>query len=208
MNNERGSRSLRLVGALALAGVSGCGGGTAASPPQPAGLGSAPAALTRACARERVACPRLWPRRLDGRPMPDRAARALEPGVLIDVANGFCRRRCHGVFHADVGQQPRPFGPVSERLRFPTRTHSVPMRGGGRFVDQRAPRRLATTRVAGARAAVYLAAPYPQGGLHGGHVVVLWNAGGRGHLVSLHSVGLPRREVVRLAVAVARSEPS
>jgi hypothetical protein len=32
--------------------------------------------------------------------------------------------------------------------------------------------------------------------------------GGRGRLLSLHAVGLPRRVVVRLAVAVARSEPS
>ena len=134
--------------------------------------------------------------------------RALEPGVLLDVSNGFCRHRCAGVFHADMGHQARPFGPVSERLRFPTRTRSIPMRGGGRFVTQRAQRRLATAWVGGARAAVYQAAPYPQGGLHGGHVVVLWNAGGRGRLVSLHAVGLPRREVVRLALAVAASEPS
>ena len=207
LRNEQARRSLRLAGALALA-LAGCGGGGASEPPAPPrGLAPTPAALTRACAREHIACPRLWPKRLDRRRTPVRAVRALEPGMLLDVSNGFCLR-CGGVFHADVGQQATPFGPVSARLRFPTRTRSIPMRGGGRFVTQRAPRRLAVTRISGERAVVYQAAPFPQGGLHGGHVAVLWNAGGRGHIVSLHAVGLPRRVVVRLALAVARSEPS
>jgi len=198
-------RALRLLPALAL--LAGCGGG--ARDRVPDGLVPAPRALARACARERIACPTHWPARLDRRRMPAAAVRVMAPGSLLDVANGFCgRRRCRGVFHAVLGQQPGPLPPVDARLRLPMRTHTVPMRGGGRFVDQRAPRRLATVTIAGGRAAVYQAAPYPQGGLHGGHVVVLWNAHGRGRLVSVHAVGLPRREVIRLAVAIARSEPS
>lgn len=200
------------VAVAALAALAGCGGRESPAPrtpaPPPAGTIRTPAALTAACTRARVACPAVWPPRLDGRALPRRSVTVFRdgPGVaLVDVANGFCRRRCRGVFHAIVGQQARRVPPVAEGLRFPMRDVVIPVRGGGRFVQQRAPRRLAVVRVGGARATVYAAAPYPQGGLHGGHVAVLWNAGGHGHIVSLHAVGMRRREVAALAIALARS---
>jgi hypothetical protein len=158
-----------LLSAAALASVmAGCGGHMShpRAPARPRGLARTPAALLAACVREHLTCPRLWPIRLDRRPMTTRSVRTMEPGILLDVSNGFCgRRQCQGIFHADIGQQSSPFPPVSERLRFPTRTHTIPVQGGGRFVQQRAPRRLTTTTIHGAQAAVYQAAAYPQGGL-------------------------------------------
>lgn len=200
-----------LLSAAALALVLAACGGHAPHPRtdgRPRGLAPTPAALLGACARAHITCPRLWPVRLDGQPMPRRAVRVMDPRALLDVSNGFCgRRRCQGIFHADIGQQSSPFPPVSKHLRFPARTHTIPVQGGGRFVQSRAPRRLTTTTIHGARAAVYQAAPYPQGGLHGGHIAILWNAGGHGHIVSLHATGLAHYEVVQLVIAVARSEP-
>jgi hypothetical protein len=67
------------------------------------------------------------------------------------------------------------------------------------------------TRVGSADAIVLRAPPYPAGGVHGGHLVLLWNADGRGQLVSLHLSGAtgPRRysegERVEAAVRIAES---
>jgi len=35
--------------------------------------------------------------------------------------------------------------------------------------------------------------PYPAGGIHGGHVSVVWNAGGAGYVVSGHAWGAGAR---------------
>jgi hypothetical protein len=200
---------MRAAVALVLClGFAACGGGGDDPPPRaaplPRGLVATPPLLLRTCAHERIPCPHLWPRRR-GRELLSRSRVQVfrdEPGtVLIDVSNGV-----GGIFHVIVGEQAGPIPPAAKGLRFPMRTRTIPMKGGGRFTVARAPRRLLTTRIGGRRAAVFQAARYPQGGLHGGHVAVVWTASsGHGLIVSLHGSGIPRPGVVRLALAVARS---
>ena len=65
--------------------------------------------------------------------------------------------------------------------------------------------------VGSADAIVVRAAPYPAGGVHGGHLVLLWNAGGRGQLVSLHFTDAerptryPERARIEAAIRIAGS---
>jgi hypothetical protein len=82
---------------------------------------------------------------------------------------------------------------------------TIPTRGGGTFVQQLPARRVGSARVDDARATVLREPPYPAGGLHGGHVVVLWNEGGHGYLISVHGERLSQRALVSIALAMARS---
>ncbi len=171
-----------------------------------------PTAITDTCAQAAVyaefpvLCPARWPL-----PRGAPKARLFEraPGVyLIDAANGFRRRGGH-VFHLLLGGQRQPFGRwpggVDPDLRVTTRKVTIPTRDGGTFVQQLPARRIARAHVHGAPAAVLREPPYPAGGLHGGHVVVLWNEGRRGYLVSVHGERLSQRSLVSIALAMARS---
>jgi hypothetical protein len=155
-----------------------------------------------------VLCPTRWPSP-SGRGAPK--ARLFEERsdvYLINVENGFSRRGGH-VFHLMVGGQAEPFGRwpagVDPGLRVTTRKVTIPQRGGGSFVQQLPARRIATARVHGVRAAVIQEPPYPAGGLHGGHVVVLWSEAGHGYLVSVHGERVSRDKLVAIALAMARS---
>jgi hypothetical protein len=55
--------------------------------------------------------------------------------------------------------------------------------GGGEPVRLTALRRL---MIAGHAGLLLRVKAYPEGGVHGGHVVALWNAAGRGYVVSVH----------------------
>ena len=79
------------------------------------------------------------------------------------------------------------------------------MRGGGTYVRQLPARPIGSARVRDAPATVLQAPPFPRGGLHGGHVVVLWNEGGHGYLASVHGERYSRDELVAIALALARS---
>ena len=79
------------------------------------------------------------------------------------------------------------------------------MKGGGEFVRALPVRRIGTATVHDNRAALLRAPPYPQGGIHGGHVVILWNQDGHGYLVSAHGVRMPQRDIINVALQVARS---
>jgi hypothetical protein len=48
------------------------------------------------------------------------------------------------------------------------------------------PRVLAQVPFMGARALVLMVAPYPSGGINGGHVALVWNESGSGYLMSFH----------------------
>lgn len=93
-----------------------------------------------------------------------------------------------------------------DALRIPSRTRTVPIVGGGRFVVAVTSRVIGRVVVDGRRALVLEAAPYPQGGIHGGHVIVVWNASGHGHVVSVHYDGAPLADRIQAALAVADSE--
>ncbi len=47
--------------------------------------------------------------------------------------------------------------------------------------------------------------PYPQGGLHGAHVVVPWNEGAHGYLVCVHGERLSQRALTSLATRITAS---
>jgi hypothetical protein len=111
-----------------------------------------------------------------------------------------------------VGQTwPRPGErfPV-QQLGIP-RLMTIPLQGGGTFAQQRPPRVVAHVTVRAHRGLVLAAPPYPLGGIMGGHVLVLWNEGGHGYLVSLHygsrSQGhsFSRSQRIEAALTVARS---
>ncbi len=79
------------------------------------------------------------------------------------------------------------------------------MTGGGTFLQQGAAEYIGGTTVDGQRARILREPPYPQGGLHGGHVIVLWNRGGHGYLVSIHGQGLSEHALVATATTLARA---
>src|SRR4051794_29398860 len=208
MNASRdGTASVAI--ALATFVLASCGGDEQAKAPAD-GLVAAAPAVAKACAAAAsrssfpVRCP---PRLPSGEPKVKSFSRP--PGVyLLDVSNGFRRRGPH-VFHLDVGGQSRPFrlpqGGVDRDLRISTRLRTISIRGGGRFVQERPSRLLGWATVGGERAAILRAAPYPQGGLHGGHVLVLWNEGDHGYVVSVHGTRMPLAQQRRIALAVART---
>jgi hypothetical protein len=102
--------------------------------------------------------------------------------------------------------QPRPVA----QLALP-RLLTTPMQGGGRYVEQRPARILTHTHVRGSSGLVLVAPGYPTGGFMGGHVIVIWNAGGHGYVLSFHFDGARDGHVysqaqrVAAALAVAHS---
>jgi len=64
---------------------------------------------------------------------------------------------------------------------------------------------LAQTTIRGLRGLVLQVPPYPEGGEHGGHVLVVWNPDGHGAFVSLHLGGYPRGDRVSAALKLAAS---
>ena len=85
-------------------------------------------------------------------------------------------------------------------------TRARPRRGRvlGHDVVELPTRLIRTTRVHGQTAGVMKAPPYPKGGIHGDHTVVMWNEGGHGYLVSTHSES-SRRAATQAALQIARS---
>jgi hypothetical protein len=199
-----------------LAALAGCGGegeGEPAAPAEPRGgpipLAALPTSLARLCEQAQTgACPRLFPRR------PGRTGeveiQALAPpryeGYLLDLhAPGFGG---DDVGHVILGAQPDPLELEGHVGR------PWPERGTkGPDAALKLTRLVVERRVAVGDAAglVLRAAPYPRGGIHGGHAVVLWNLDGHGQLVSLHFTSrrdpkrYPHRARVATALAMARS---
>jgi hypothetical protein len=209
-----------LVGVL----VAGCGGaagiGSSTHLPTPpaatAGIG-VPPVVTRACDRARLRvrfpflCPTSWPRTESHRPAQLRWITLTRDVYLLNAINGPDDRTPH-VFHLLVGGQRRPFGAdwrtIDPGLRITTRLIRIPIRGGGSFVQSRPAERIGTTTVHGTRALLLREPPYPAGGLHGGHILVLWDQGGHGYVVSVHGTGMTPHAVIETAVALARSAHS
>jgi hypothetical protein len=133
---------------------------------------------------------------------PGRCQSLLELGS--DVPSG---DRVLQVFHMLFGTRCRPFplasrGPIWPRVFADVEPDDLGLIGstpevpgkpnvGGQPVRLRVLSRIA---VAGRPALLLRVKPYPAGGVHGGHVVVLWNASGRGYVVSLHFEGGQRSE--------------
>jgi hypothetical protein len=187
---------------------------TATRDPAAPSLRPAPAAVARACQQATgraafpVVCPSQWPPHGGAGQPKLRSFGRTADAYLLDASNGFSRRKTH-VFHLLVGGQRRPFGRwpsgVDSDLRVTTHKVVIPERGGGTFVQHLPARRIATARVHGAPATVLREPPFPTGGIHGDHVLVLWNEGGHGYMVSVHGERLSRPALVSVALAMARS---
>lgn len=209
-----GRRTIAL--AFTLAALAGCGDD---DPTQLASsLAPAPPRVADGCrdaadiAGFEVLCPASWP---DAK-RPARARLRLyegEAAYLLEAQSSFGNRS--PVFHLLFGGQRKPFPAGFEgggrSLRVMTRRRVVPVyaspRGGrvlGHDVVELPTRRIGATRIHGQRAGIMKAAPYPKGGIHGDHSIVMWNEGGHGYLVSTHSETSPRA-ATRVAIQIARS---
>jgi hypothetical protein len=102
-------------------------------------------------------------------------------------------------FHVWFGGRCRPFSLRVRAGRWPARPRQAgylalvspaPATPGRSPADPLVrPRVVAATSVRGRRALVLAVAPYPRGGLHGGHYAIVWNEGGDGYAISLHQLG-------------------
>jgi len=209
---------LAATAALALTLCAGCG-----DDPERASRGSslppAPDGVADGCreaadvAAFPVVCPTEWPD--TGRPSTVRLRLyGSDVAYLLEAQSGFGNRS--PVFHVLFGGQRKPFPAGFEgggkQLRVTTRRVVTPYyaspRGGrvlGTSVVERPTRRVGTTRVHGQVAAIMKAPPYPQGGIHGDHSIVMWNENGHGYLVSTHSE-TSRRAATQTAIQIARSK--
>jgi hypothetical protein len=164
-------------------------------PPPPLTLGPRPAAVTRACRRVLLTrCPSRWPLRPGSRPHGGRDY-ARGPASLLSFSD-FAIEGEGG--HVMIGEHPRTYdlrgrpGEAFRRggrdpLRIPSRLRwSAPDPSGRRYALESPARILRVAAVRAHRALVLRAPPYPRGGLHGDHAIVVWNEAGRGHLVSIH----------------------
>lgn len=206
---------LAATAALALMLFAGCG-----DDPQRAArdfpLPPAPAGVADGCheaagvATFPVACPTDWPDA--GRPAKVRLRLyGGDVAYLLEAQTGFGSRS--PVFHVLFGGQrksfPAGFEGGGKQLRVATRRVTTPIFKGGEptgrtFVVERPTRRVGTTHIHGQPAGILKAPPYPQGGIHGDHMIVMWNEGGHGYLVSTHSEA-SRRAATRTAIQIARS---
>jgi hypothetical protein len=214
---------MRLMALTLSAGIAGCGARAATTPHQVARTGvaaagatliHAPAVVGKVCGKLvkavdfPIMCPSAWPR----------SAAASEPQVgvfattratyLVNAFNGLSDHGPH-IFHLFFGGQASPFRAdltsIDPSLRVTTHDVRIPMRGGRTYLQQRAAHDIGSTTVHRQRARILQEPPYPQGGLHGGHVLVLWNQSGHGYLVSVHGQGLARPTLIAAAVAFADS---
>lgn len=153
-----------------------------------------------------VMCPAGWP--AGARPQRDglRVFGASNVAYLLEDNTGFGERS--PVFHVLIGGQRRPFRAGFEgdgkALRITTRRVEIPMAGGGTFTQQLPARVVRMTTVHGERAGLLRAPRYPQGGIHGDHMLVMWNEDGHGYVVSAHSE-TSRRKAADVALRLARS---
>jgi hypothetical protein len=157
-----------------------------------------PVAIRRACrvAAGRsalpVQCPARWPRHGGPGAAEPRVLRTSRAGYLIDVANGLTQPWKPLVFHVIVAGQRAPFdrtfAGTAPEIGLPKQAQLLGHAGVG-----------------GVQATLRAAPPYPRGGIHGGHVIVTWNDGGHGYLVSVHGVGLSRHALGEVALRLARS---
>jgi hypothetical protein len=177
-----------------------------------------PAASTRAagtdflqrCAREAasatvaVLCPTRLP--IGGFERPRNYGVAPCTYLLNLEPRGF-RKRAGTVFHLLFGATCRPWNLQTRGGRWSARLtaaragedlrliEDASLLAGQSEADRKrvALRVLRHARVGAAPALVLRNPPYPTGGIHGGHISVVWNANGAGYVVTGHAVATPER---------------
>lgn len=202
---------MRVVVFAAVAVLVGCGAG---EPERPEHSGArtraADVAFTQQCAREagtvtvRVLCPTRLP--TGGFEAPRNYGDAPCTYLINLEPRGFLNRT-GTVFHLLFGGTCQPWNLRTRGDRWPAEltaprsskdlrligtTSLVP---GQTEADRKrvALRVLRHARVRSARALVLRNPPYPTGGIHGGHISVIWNADGAAYVVSGHAVASPQR---------------
>jgi hypothetical protein len=117
-------------------------------------------------------------------------------------------------YHVWFGGRCRPFPLRGESGRWPPRPNerdflalvvTAPERPGQRRRTLVRPRVTGVTSVGGRRALVLRVDPFPRGGLHGGHYVLVWNEDGDGYMLSFHHPRGDRRRPPTLAQLSALS---
>lgn len=196
-----------LVGAAAVAGCGGSDGtgprssvGVAEPPPRNNGLEPAPPNVAHRCSALApargvpVLCPTLLPK---GRwVVRHRSLRGGPDEYLLDIETeppGW-----GGAFHLLAGGRTGRFSlsttpsggwPRDTRLRRDLGlVGAKPLRPGQPAAQAKRvrPERLRRASVAGHDALLLRVRHYPDGGVHGGHLAVVWNVGGAGYTVTLH----------------------
>ena len=144
----------------------------------------------------RATCPRLWPLKGDGTGVVLLAQSIRGPRLwFADFENRSGFGNPDGG-HLLIGGRKQPF-PVD--LQPGTPFPAAPQ------LHLRASKVLAKATVRGLPALVLEAPSYPEGGQHGGHVIVVWNPEEHGALVSLHLGAYPRGDRVAAALRIAAS---
>lgn len=197
--------------AVVVAGgvAAGCGGdggqgaATPASRPAPQAtvdeFVSLPAAIARRCAalapRRDVAllCPTRLPKARWK--VAHQTLRAGRLEYLIDLETN--RTGSGDPFHMLAGGRHGRFSLNTTNGKWPTNTHltrdlglvgAKPLKPGQRREQQQRVRlKLVRRSIVGEHPALLLeVADYPEGGVHGGHLAVVWNQGRDGYLLSMH----------------------
>mgnify|MGYP006952613980 CR=1 FL=1 len=216
-----------MIVALCSLGLASCGGSSEVTTPASMvrsipGTSQAPAELADACRRAAeqvsiaVLCPRLLPE--GGFEVP----REYGNGpctYLLNLEPRGMNQRPGSVFHLLIGGTCRPWNLTAPDGRWPEQPNFPDDRDlrliGKTSLDPEQPQEPARrvrldvirrTRVGSAPALVLRNPAYPVGGIHGGHLTVVWNHAGSGFAVSGHPVGLDttRSDPARHAI-VARA---
>jgi hypothetical protein len=206
------ARGVTLSALAALAVLTACSGdeaadaGSPASAPSPAParattipLGPAPEAVGQLCGItalkvQGTVCPTKFPLKRGSQAADGQELRRDGYGGYL-LEWHVTKFRGDDAGHVVVASQPREFD-LSGGAAVKT---DGPMALPGRK------KLLRRTKVGTGAALVLQSPPYPRGGINGGHVSVLWNSDGRGHLVSLHFQGYALRDRIAAAVGMARS---
>ena len=194
-----GRRGAAAVAASMALAASGCGGSSDAPAPsvEPIPLAESPAEVREGCAAARspvpVLCPQEWPQLDDSRPeLQDLSRRDSYLLSFNDPAF-----QTADVAHVLAGGQSPELSVTGRRgARWPG-APALGLVAGGRVVG--------AGIVAGGPALVVRMPRYPRGGVHGGHVVAVWNSGGHGYTVSLHFAGYPLADRIATVLSMARS---
>jgi hypothetical protein len=105
---------------------------------------------------------------------------------------------------------PRPGQPRPVRQLPLPRLLTTPMQNGKTYIAQLPARVITHDALNGTPALVLTAPAYPEGGLSGGHLIILWNTRGHGYFISIHfavsPTGASYSESERLTTAIAVAE--
>jgi hypothetical protein len=209
-------RPLLLV-VLAVALAPGCGGGATGTAPDPP-LPPAPRHVVARCEALQTSrrIPVLCPHRLPpGRWVVNH--RTLRNGAcqyLVDLET-----RPFGIaspFHVLAGGRCGPWPMATRQDRWPADVSlqddlglvgTTPLTPGESARDQRYVRLRVIRRahIAGHPALVLATAPYPNGGVHGGHTVAIWNQRGNGYTLTMHFRRDDRRTAARRIALLLRA---